>query len=74
MQIDDNLPQFLLVLVGDYDENEVYERVLHSIKHLLGDDIVLNITNIESYIGKQAIDEQSQPIYQKDWHKIQNKV
>lgn len=65
MQIDENLPEFLLVLDGNYEEGELYPLIHSKINHLLDKDVVLNITSIDSHIGKQAIGPQTKPIYIK---------
>jgi hypothetical protein len=63
MQIDDNIPQFLLVLDGEYNEKDLYESIFKSVSHMLAPDVLLNIVSLNSNIGSQAIDEKSIPIY-----------
>ena len=63
MQVDDNLPEFLLVIDGNYEEKELYDRIQMHVNHLINGETILNITNKNSYIGKQAIDDSINPIY-----------
>ena len=63
MQIDDNLPQFLVILNGDYEEKSVYDAIHKRTHHMLYPGVILNITSIDSYIGKQALDEKVTPFY-----------
>lgn len=63
MQVDDNLPEFLLVIDGNYEEKELYDKIQMHVNHLINGETILNITNKNSYIGKQAIDDSINPIY-----------